>query len=174
MRCAALLLLACSLSWGQSGGKETTQPARPAQSGRFLFPVAAEDYLEWTSPFGTRVSPLLKVLLYHEGIDLRAAPRAQVVAAADGWVDELWPPPNGYFVGHPVYGGLIVLRHAGGFKTLYAHLSAVYVQGWQLVKRGQVIGRIGSTGQSAGEHLHFEILVNGSPVNPILYVGLPR
>jgi murein DD-endopeptidase MepM/ murein hydrolase activator NlpD len=139
----------------------------------FRFPIMEDDYKMLTSPTGWRISPTLRVAAYHDGIDIQTVPKAQIVAAADGWVDQLWPPPDGWFRGHPLYGGLIILRHADGFYTLYAHLSAVYVVGWQAVRAGQVIGRVGSTGQSLGEHLHFAIYNGTTVLNPLLYVSLP-
>ena len=139
-----------------------------------LFPVAQEDFLSFSSTFGWRISPTLKILAYHNGVDIEAVPKAQVVAAADGWVDELWPPPDGWYRGHPLYGGLIILRHSNGLRTLYAHLSAVLVVGWQAVRAGQVIGRIGTTGKAVGEHLHFEVQMDWMTLNPLLYLKLPR
>lgn len=143
------------------------------QAPRFLFPLAEEDFKELTSPYGWRISPLLRVLAHHDGVDIEGVYRAQVVAVADGWVDEYWPPPDGWFRGHPTYGGLVVLRHPDGSRTLYAHLSEIYVVGWQRVHAGQVLGRVGMTGKAVGIHLHFEIILDGARVNPLLYIALP-
>lgn len=155
----------------REGGAETAPPPRQVASSRYTFPIAEADYLALTSPYGYRVSPILNVERYHQGIDVAATWRAQVVAAADGVVVEHWPPPDGYFRGHDVYGGLVVLEHENGWRTLYAHLSETRVHtGWR-VQAGQVIGRVGSTGQSRGAHLHFEIQdATGQRVNPLLYV----
>lgn len=98
---------------------------------------------------------------YHPGIDL-PNPSAPGVAASDGGTVILagWPDNAGY-------GNRVVLDHGNGYKTLYAHLSNVYVSSGQTVSRGQVIGKMGSTGRSTGIHLHFEIHYKGVPVNPL-------
>ncbi len=137
------------------------------------FPVATEDFLIVSSPSGWRVSPTLKVLSYHNGIDITAVMRAQVTAAMAGRVVEIWPAPDGWFRGHPTYGGYVVIDHGDGWTTEYAHLSTTYVTGWQAVKQGQVIGRIGNTGQTVSEHLHFVVKYKGKPVNPLLYIRIP-
>lgn len=156
----------------QVGGRESLV-RWPSTTSPLLFPVAEEDYLALTSPFGVRVSPTLRVLAHHDGIDVWAVRRAQVVAVADGWVAELWPPPDGYYRGHPTYGGMLRIAHGTGAETLYAHLSAVYVAWKQRVRRGQVIGRVGRTGLVTDEHLHFELRLGGTLVNPLLYLNLP-
>lgn len=98
---------------------------------------------------------------YHPGIDLpnRSAP---AVGAADGGTVVIagWPDNYGY-------GNRIVIDHGNGYRTLYAHLSNVYVSVGQSVSRGQIIGQMGSTGRSTGTHLHFEIHFNGVPINPL-------
>lgn len=153
------------------GGAETDPPPRQAVSSRYTFPIAESDYLELTSPFGYRVSPILQVERYHQGVDIAAAWRAQVVAAADGVVAEHWPPPDGYYRGHDVYGGLVVIEHENGWRTLYAHLSETRVHTGQAVHAGQVLGRVGSTGRSRGAHLHFEMMdAAGKRLNALLYV----
>jgi murein DD-endopeptidase MepM/ murein hydrolase activator NlpD len=102
----------------------------------------------------------------HRGLDLVGPHRAPVKAAADGVVAEHWPAPNGYFKGHPIYGGLVVIDHLDGTLTLYGHLSTTYVRGGDPVKAGEIIGRQGNTGVSTGEHLHFEVIVN-----PLMYLS---
>jgi murein DD-endopeptidase MepM/ murein hydrolase activator NlpD len=150
----------------------------------FLFPIHKEDFLKVTSPFGYRISPILFIEKHHDGLDIQATYRAQVVAVADGYIEQCWPAPNGYFRGHPVYGGLLIINHRNGFRTLYAHLSIVYVGGLQEVKAGDVIGRVGNTGVSNGEHLHFEVISaqgkledivkDAIKYNPLLYINLPN
>lgn len=159
----------------QEGGAETAEFPTPREfESRFTFPIAESDYLELTSPFGYRVSPILGVEMYHQGLDVAATWRAQVVAAADGVVVEHWPPPDGYFRGHDVYGGLVVVEHSDGWRSLYAHLSETRVNTGDWVRAGTVLGRVGATGLSRGAHLHFELIdADGRRVNPLLYVS-PR
>ena len=102
----------------------------------------------------------------HKGLDLVGPPRAPVKAAAAGVVAEHWPAPNGYYKGHPIYGGLIVIDHLDGTLTLYGHLSTTYVGEGDRVRAGEIIGRQGNTGVSTGEHLHFEVIVN-----PLIYLS---
>ena len=101
----------------------------------------------------------------HKGLDLVGPHRSPVKAAAAGVVAEHWPAPNGYFKGHPIYGGLVVIDHLDGTLTLYGHLSTTYVGEGDRVEAGEIIGRQGNTGVSTGEHLHFEVIVN-----PLLYL----
>ena len=162
-----------------SGGMETDAPEVAVSEARFRFPIAPEDYRQLTSPYGYRVSPILRVERYHAGIDIAAAWRAQVVAVADGVVVEHWPPPGtpypngGAFRGHRVYGGMILVEHDDGWRSLYAHLSWSRVTTGQRVRSGEVIGRVGGTGMVDGEHLHFELHdADGVTVNPLLYVDI--
>lgn len=156
----------------REGGAETDPPPRQVVTSEYTFPIAESDYLTLTSPYGYRVSPILAVERYHQGIDVAATWRAQVVAAADGVVVEHWPPPDGYYRGHDVYGGFLVIEHENGWRTAYAHLSETRVHTGWTVSAGEVIGRVGSTGRSRGDHLHFEILdAAGQWQNPLLYVS---
>jgi murein DD-endopeptidase MepM/ murein hydrolase activator NlpD len=114
--------------------------------------------------------------MYHSGIDISSIWRAQVVSVTDGVIEEHWPPPGtrspsgAVFGGHPVYGGLIVVSHDDGSRSLYAHLSETFVHEGVRVKPGTVIGRVGNTGKSTGEHLHFELEIDGQRVNPLHYI----
>ena len=157
------------------GGAETQMPEPTMSDAEWRFPIAESDYLMLTSPYGYRVSPILRTELYHNGIDIAATWRAQVVAVADGVVVEHWPPPDGYYRGHDVYGGMVIIEHDDGWRSLYAHLSSTRVHtGWDIAA-GTVIGRVGSTGRSRGEHLHFELISpDGEPVNPALYIDVVR
>ena len=96
----------------------------------------------------------------HKGVDLVGPSRAPIRAAAAGVVIEHWPAPNGYYKGHPIYGGLVVIDHLEGTYTLYGHLSETFVRQGQRVEQGAIIGRQGNTGVSTGEHLHFEVIVD--------------
>jgi murein DD-endopeptidase MepM/ murein hydrolase activator NlpD len=112
-----------------------------------------------SSGYGLRFHPILGYARLHSGIDFAAPPGAPIRAAADGEV--IWASWRGG------YGRCIILLHGDGVATLYAHCSDTVVRPGQQVKRGQWIGNVGTTGLSTGPHLHFEIRVNGHPVNPI-------
>ena len=112
-----------------------------------------------TSAFGYRTHPLHGGSRMHSGVDLAAPAGTPVQATADGIVTAA-----GWRGG---YGILVSLRHGGGVQTRYAHLSAIAVREGTAVKAGQVIGYVGSTGNSTGPHLHYELRVNGQAVNPV-------
>jgi murein DD-endopeptidase MepM/ murein hydrolase activator NlpD len=119
-----------------------------------------------TSFFGGRSDPLTGEPAYHSGIDISAEKGQPVYATADGAVQ------SAGYTGD--YGNLIVLKHAFGLSTRYGHLSAYHVKAGDTVKRGDVIGYIGSTGRSTGSHLHYEILVNGQLMNPLQLLTAAR
>jgi murein DD-endopeptidase MepM/ murein hydrolase activator NlpD len=112
-----------------------------------------------TSPFGMRTDPVTGRYQLHSGIDIGAGYGVPIQASADGIVIYA-----GWYGG---YGNAIILEHSSGLSTLYAHCSAMYVNEHQWIQRGQVIGAVGSTGWATGPHLHFEIRVNGVPVDPL-------
>ncbi len=119
------------------------------------------------STFGWRNDPLTGRPRFHNGIDIAAAYGADVEAAGMGRVA---------FAGvQGGYGETIVIDHGGGRQTRYAHLSERLVQAGDSVQAGQIVGRAGSSGRSTGPHLHFELLVNGTPVDPRLALagGVP-
>ncbi len=140
---------------------------------RYPFPIAEGD-IQITSAYGIRVSPVNYKQSEHEGLDIFSyAPRARVKSIADGVVIDSWPPPGKVYTGHPKYGGMVEIKHTDGSSALYAHLSAKFVKEGQHVEAGEVIGREGSTGKATGEHLHFELRMNGILVNPYLWVTIP-
>jgi murein DD-endopeptidase MepM/ murein hydrolase activator NlpD len=135
---------------GSSSGGGGGSGGAPSASG-FIWPVSGPI----TSGFGWRWGRM------HEGIDIGAACGTPIRAAASGTIVYA-----GWMDG---YGNLIVIDHGGGLATAYGHQSALYVGGGS-VSQGQTIGAVGSTGHSTGCHLHFEVRVNGTPVNPLNYL----
>ncbi len=129
--------------------------ALPAWTGKMARPARGPV----TSGFGYRYHPVLRYRRLHAGIDIGAPTGSGVYAASDGEV---------FFASwRGGYGRCIILLHGGDVSTLYGHLSKIYVKPGQRVRRGQLIGAVGSTGLSTGPHLHFELRRNGRPVNPL-------
>lgn len=115
-----------------------------------------------SSGFGPRIHPITGQPDYHYGVDIAGMVGSPVRAAADGRVA---------FAGRRSgYGLTVVLDHDYGRQTLYGHLSRIMVKVGQRVTKGEVIGRMGSTGLSTGPHVHYEVRVNGRPVNPLNYL----
>jgi murein DD-endopeptidase MepM/ murein hydrolase activator NlpD len=135
--------------------KEEWLASRPA-----IQPIGMKDLIRFGSSFGTRMHPILKVVRPHEGIDLTALRGTNIYATADGEVIQA-----GYRAGG--FGKKVLLDHGHGYRTLYGHCNEVLVEPGQHVKRGEVIGKVGSTGLSKSPHLHYEVHENGRPVNPI-------
>ncbi|MHB8279632.1 MAG: peptidoglycan DD-metalloendopeptidase family protein [Candidatus Humimicrobiaceae bacterium] len=129
-----------------------------APSGRLMWPVAGR----LISGFGVRRHPIFGTARMHTGIDL-AAPNGTPIVAADGGEVIQASYSGGY-------GNSILIYHGGGFATFYAHLSGFAVGQGQMVKRGQVIGYVGTTGWTTGPHLHFEVRINGVAQNPLGYL----
>jgi murein DD-endopeptidase MepM/ murein hydrolase activator NlpD len=117
---------------------------------------------QFTSPFGYRRHPFGGGWRMHKGIDISTSEGTPVGAAAEGIVSKVTYSPS--------YGRMIVIRHAMGYETLYAHLSRQLVSVGQQISQGQTIGREGSTGMSTGPHLHFEIHKNGRAIDPEPYI----
>jgi murein DD-endopeptidase MepM/ murein hydrolase activator NlpD len=115
-----------------------------------------------TSGFGHRADPLTRKRALHQGLDIVAAAGQPVHASADGVV------MRATHVGG--LGKAVYLAHGFGITTRYGHLSRIEAKPGQRVKRGDVIGRVGSTGRSTGYHLHYEVRVDGQPVNPLAYI----
>jgi murein DD-endopeptidase MepM/ murein hydrolase activator NlpD len=128
-------------------------------SGQLMWPVACRRI---TSPFGWRTHPVLKRRKYHTGIDI-GVPTGTPVKAADAGIVLV----SGWQGG---YGNFIAIDHGKGISTCYGHNSRLLVRAGQRVAKGQRISFSGSTGLSTGPHLHFEVRVNGNPVNPLGYL----
>lgn len=126
--------------------------SRSGSLGRLMRPVAGPV----TSPFGKRGSE------FHAGIDIGAGANMAVVSAGEGRVVRA-----GWYGG---YGNCVDVSHSGGIVTRYGHLSSIAVKVGNKVKRGQLLGRVGSTGNSTGPHLHFEVIVGGRPQNPLQFL----
>jgi len=127
-------------------------------TGQFIWPVNGR----YSSPFGYRIHPIFKVKKMHTGIDIGASSGTPIKAADSGVVIQA-----GWRGG---YGQTVVISHGGSITTLYAHQSAILVTVGKAVQQGDVIGKVGSTGYSTGPHLHFEVRVNGAPVDPMSYL----
>lgn len=129
----------------------------PLGTGRFMMPVVGQ----MTSPFGWRVHPIFGTRRLHTGQDWGVASGTPVRAADSGVVIEA-----GWVGG---YGKCIMIDHGKGLVTLYGHNSEIYVRPGQHVTKGQIVSASGSTGNSTGPHLHLEVRVNGTPVDPLSY-----
>ena len=129
--------------------------------GRLALPLPGAPI---TSPYGPRIDPILHVPSFHTGIDFGAPYGTPIHAAADGVVVAAGPEGG--------YGNATIIDHGGGIATLYGHQEQLLVSAGQHVGRGQVIGLVGCTGWCTGPHVHFEVRVNGSPVDPAPYLGL--
>ncbi|MCK0470212.1 M23 family metallopeptidase [Halalkalibacter sp. APA_J-10(15)] len=117
-----------------------------------------------TSHYGLREDPFRRTSAFHSGIDLGGPTGTPIYAGADGSVTLAQ-----YYGG---YGNTIIIEHSSTYETLYAHLSEMKVETGQEVKKGEIIGSLGSTGRSTGPHLHYEIWKYGEPVDPYPYMTL--
>lgn len=147
------------VKWTSNGRSEWIDAANadrpaPVQSG-LMMPVAGPI----TSYFGYRYHPILHFTRFHAGLDIGASWGSPIVAAADGQV-----AAAGWAGG---YGREVQIEHPGGIRTLYGHMSEIVAQPGTYVHAGQVIGYVGSSGLSTGPHVHFEVRISGTPVNPL-------
>lgn len=140
-----------SSSSGSSGSPGSTGTGAPSSAG-FVWPVSGVV----VSGFGMRWGRM------HEGIDITASTGTPIRAAASGTV--IW---SGWRGG---YGNAVIIDHGNGLSTVYAHASALIARQGQGVTQGQTIALVGSTGNSSGPHLHFEVRINGAAVDPLLYL----
>ena len=130
-----------------------------------IFPLGVKDEkVRVTSNFGYRTDPFDEAKKFHQGMDISAAEGTPVIATADGKVTLVDDQPDGY-------GKHIVIAHDEVYQTKYAQLSSMEVKEGETVKRGQLIGRVGSSGRSTAPHLHYEVYKDGKAVNPVNYIS---
>ena len=145
------------LRWGEDGQFYEASGVGEQRSG-LLAPVSGRV----TSRYGMRRHPILGYRRMHAGLDFKASYGTPIHAASDGVVASAGVKGG--------YGNTVVIDHGGAVATLYAHMSRIGVSAGEKVVRGQVIGLVGSTGNSTGPHLHFEVRVSGTPVDPRSYL----
>ena len=122
-------------------------------------PVSNRDLTRIASGFGLRMHPIYKIIKMHKGMDFTAPVGTEIYATGDGIVEKV-----GWVGG---YGRTIMINHGFGYKTRYAHCSKYKCRKGQKVKRGDLIGFVGNTGQSSGPHLHYEVFKNNRQINPV-------
>lgn len=142
---------------GMVKNKEALLAATPA-----IQPINNKDLNRLASGFGYRIDPIYKTTKFHAGLDFAAPQGTPVYATADGTVKLSGNTGDGY-------GNHVIINHGYGYETLYGHLFRIKARAGQRVKRGEVIGWVGSTGKSTGPHLHYEVHKNGRPLDPIYF-----
>lgn len=135
------------------------QQSQVVGTGKLIWP--APSFNKVSSPYGQRFHPIYHEYRMHSGIDIAAGYGAKIIASDDGTVIISKYSSS--------YGNYIVISHGNGYTTLYAHLSSRLKKVGDKVKQGELIGKCGSTGASTGPHLHYEVSLNGSRVNPLNY-----
>jgi murein DD-endopeptidase MepM/ murein hydrolase activator NlpD len=125
-------------------------------------PVSNKDLSRIASGFGYRVDPVYKTIKFHAGLDFAAPQGTPIYATADGTVTTAGSTGNGY-------GNHVIINHGYGYETLFGHMVRVKVRAGQVVKRGEVIGWVGSTGKSTGPHCHYEVHKNGQKIDPVYF-----
>jgi murein DD-endopeptidase MepM/ murein hydrolase activator NlpD len=152
--------IAATLRSRPSTASDGGSPGVAPSGGRLSSPIPGASIV---SGFGPRVHPIYGDVRVHTGVDFAASEGTPIHAAADGVIVSA-----GEYGG---YGNATIIDHGGGIATLYGHQSSIGVSEGQRVTRGQVIGRVGCTGACTGPHLHFEVRVNGTPVDPVPYLS---
>ncbi len=136
-----------------------------AKSAAYIPSGRPVEKLSLTSNFGVRSDPFNGGARMHKGIDIPGPTGTPIYATADGIVSRA-----GWASG---YGNLVQISHGNGMETRYGHMSKLIVAANSYVRRGQIIGLMGSTGRSTGSHLHYEVRVDGAAINPIPFVAGP-
>lgn len=137
--------------------KEKLLAAIPA-----IQPLSNKDLNRIASGFGNRIDPVYKVTKFHAGLDFTAPQGTPIYATADGRVAEARHDATGY-------GNHVIINHGYGYETLYGHMVRIKARPGQNIKRGEVIGWVGSTGKSTGPHCHYEVHKNNQPVDPVYF-----
>lgn len=130
-----------------------------------LLPIARSSSIRVAAPFATCIHPFYKVLKMHSGVDFAASIGTPVRATADGVVKSIVSSKRGH-------GNTVILEHGNGYETVYAHLDAMRVRTGQKVSSGAIIGTVGNTGMSVAPHLHYEVHLRGTAVDPLHYFFL--
>jgi murein DD-endopeptidase MepM/ murein hydrolase activator NlpD len=125
-------------------------------------PVSNKDLERIASGFGYRIDPIYKTIKMHEGLDFAAPTGTPIYATADGVVTTAGNKGNGF-------GNHVIINHGYGYETLYGHMVKVKAREGQSVKRGEIIGYVGSTGKSSGPHCHYEVHKNGQKIDPVYF-----
>jgi len=125
-------------------------------------PVSNKDLTRVASGFGYRIDPIYKTVKLHAGLDFAAPQGTPIYATANGTVTVAGNTGNGY-------GNHVVINHGYGYETLYGHMVRVKARVGQQIKRGEVIGYVGSTGKSTGPHCHYEVHKNGQKIDPVYF-----
>ena len=143
----------------------TQQQEKQLLSVPSILPVSASHYTRVAAPFGVRMHPFYKVLKMHSGLDFTASVGTHVHVTAEGVVRSVVSSKRGY-------GNTVIVEHGNGYETLYAHLDEMHVRVGQKVSLGAIIGTVGNSGMSMAPHLHYEVHLNSTPVDPLHYFFL--
>ncbi|MEN9523731.1 MAG: hypothetical protein RL065_2108 [Bacteroidota bacterium] len=140
--------------------KRIENKAQMLQSIPAIQPVSNKNLMRIASGFGYRIDPIYKIMKLHSGLDFTAPTGTPIYATGDGVVSLSRYDNSGY-------GMHVVINHGYGYQTLYGHMSRMKVNAGQTVKRGDVIGYVGSTGKSTGPHCHYEVIKGGNKIDPV-------
>jgi len=125
-------------------------------------PLSNKDLKRIASGFGHRIDPVYKTVKFHAGLDFTAPQGTPIYASANGVIKTAAHLGTGY-------GNHVVINHGYGYETLYGHMFKIKAKPGQRIKRGEIIGYVGSTGKSTGPHCHYEVHKNGRPLDPVFF-----